>query len=443
MRRRFAPALAGAILALLCAATAPAAPPTPRVAPGAGQGEALVYTVTLKDTIHPITARFIREAIERANRDRAALLILKLDTPGGFVTSMEDIVKSITDSRVPIVVYVNGSHAASAGFFITIAADVAVMAPGTRTGAAHPVSALSKEDKASPEMEKVENDVAAYARSLATNRGRNVRAAEDAVRKSSAFTEQEALKLGLIDLVCSSEGEILEKLDGRVIRRFDGSTQTLRLGRTRVVSLDMTTRERFLSFLANPTLAVFLFLAGLLGLYVEFTHPGMVAPGLIGVVCLLLFALATQLLPINWVGVGLIMLAVVMFILEIKVPSYGMLTIGGIACLIVGSMMLIRKTEGDFGVAGGLVLGVAAGVGVIMAILTTLVVRSLRRRPTTGMAGLVAEVGTALTDLDPEGSVFVHGEYWNARARRPPVRQGARVRIVQVRGLLIEVEEVP
>jgi len=444
MRRRggFA-ALAGVALIgpVLCAAGL-AAPPAARVAPAAATGEALVYTVTLKDTIHPITARFIREAIERANRDGAALLILKLDTPGGFVSSMEDIVKSITDSRVPIVVYVNGSHAASAGFFITIAADVAVMAPGTRTGAAHPVSVLTKEDKASPEMEKVENDIAAFARSLATNRGRNARAAEDAVRKSSAFTEQEALKLGLIDLVCSSEGEILEKLDGRVIRRFDGRSQTLHLGRTRIVSLDMTTRERFLSFLANPTLTVFLLLAGLLGLYVEFTHPGMVAPGLAGAVCLLLFALSTQILPINWVGVGLILLAVVMFVLEIKVPSYGMLTVGGVACLVVGAMMLIRKTEGDFGVAHGLIFGVATGVGTIMAVLTTLVVRSLRRRPTTGTAGLIAEVGTALTDLDPEGRVFVHGEYWNARARRPPVRQGARVRIGQVRDMLIEVDEV-
>ncbi len=441
-------AVVGAVIALLWIAAAPAAPPAPRGASAqrpqsaAGAGEALVYTVTLKDTIHPITARFIREAIERADRDGAALLILRLDTPGGFVTSMEDIVKSITDSRVPIVVYVNGSHAASAGFFITIAADVAVMAPGTRTGAAHPVSALTKEDKASPEMEKVENDVAAYARSLATNRGRNAKAAEDAVRKSSAFTEQEALKLGLIDFVCNSEAEILGKLDGRVIRRFDGRTETLRLGRTRIVSLDMTTRERFLSFLANPTLAAFLLMAGLLGLYVEFTHPGIVAPGLIGVVCLLLFALSTQLLPINWVGVGLILLAVVMFILEIKVPSFGMLTVGGIACLIVGAMMLVKKAGGGVGVAYGLVFGIAASVGLIMAILTTLVVRSLRRRPTTGPAGLLAEVGMALTDLDPEGRVFVHGEYWNARARRPPVRQGARVRIVQVHDLSIEVEEV-
>ncbi len=407
-------------------------------------GEALVYTITLDDIIHPISARFFKEAIAKANEARASLLIVRLDTPGGLASSMEEMIRAITSSRVPVVVYVNGSKAASAGFFLTIAADVAVMAPGTRMGAAHPVMLVGEVPKDSPMMNKVENDAAAYARSLAANRGRNAKAAEDAVRKSSAFTEREALALGLIDFICNDEHEILRRLDGRKIRRFDGTFETLHLGGARFVSLDMTTRERFLSMLANPTLATFLLLVGILGLYVEFTHPGLVAPGLIGGVCLLLFALATQIMPVNWVGVGLIVLGIVMFILELKVPSYGMLTLGAVTCLILGALMLFRTPEGisEVQVARWAIVSIAGSAALIMSILTTLVVRSFRRRPTTGAAGLIAEEGTALTDLEPDGRVFVHGEYWNARSRSP-VKKGSRVRVTRVHDLLLEVEEFP
>ncbi|MFQ5878475.1 MAG: nodulation protein NfeD [Acidobacteriota bacterium] len=428
-------------IAVLAAALPAAA--TASAGPEEVHAVGVVYTVTLDDVIHPVTARYFAEALDAADDAGAVLLILKLNTPGGLVSSMESMITAINASGVPVVVFVNGSKAASAGFFLTIAADVAVMAPGTRMGAAHPVSALTRMPKDSPEFAKAENDMAAYARSLAENRGRNAEAAEEAVRESSAFTEREALELGLIDYICRDEGEILEILDGREIRRFDGSLQTLRLGQVRIVPLDMSGRERFLSLLANPALAAFLLLAGVLGLYVEFTHPGMIAPGLIGAVCLLLFALATQVLPINWVGLGLIVLGLVMFVLEIKVTSYGMLTLGGIGCLVLGSVMLFRELEGIPGLetARGVVAAIAASAGILMAILTTLVVRAWRSRPTTGAVGLLSEEGTAITDLDPEGRVFVHGEYWNARARRPIVR-GARVRVVRVRALQLEVEEI-
>ena len=405
--------------------------------------EALVFSVTMEEAVHPITAAYFKEAIERANDEGAALLILKLDTPGGLVSSTEDMVRAITTSRVPIVVFVFGSKAASAGFFLTIAADVAVMAPGTRMGAAHPVPSLGEVPKESPMATKIENDVAAYARSLAGNRGRNVKAAEEAVRISRAFTEREALQAGLIDFVAGDEAEILRLLDGRTIRRFDGRRETLRLERVRIVTLDMSTRERFLSFLADPNVALFLLLLGAVGLYIEFTHPGMIAPGLIGGVCLLLFALASRILPINWVGVALILLGIVMFLLEIKVTSYGLLTLGGLACLILGSLMLFRPGEGgipEVRVAWWAVGSVAGSAGLIMAALTGLVVRSHRVRPTTGTSGLVGEIGTALSDLAPEGRVFVHGEYWNARAARP-IAQGARVRVVAVRDLCVDVEE--
>jgi len=402
-----------------------------------------VYTVTLDDAIHPITARYLANAIETANRQDAALLIVRLDTPGGLQTSMEEMITAITHSRVPVVVFVHGSKAASAGFFLTIAADVAVMAPGTRMGAAHPVSAIGEIPNDSPMMAKIENDAAAYIRSIATNRGRNPAEAEKAVRESRAFTEQEALDLGLIDMVCNNEEEILARLDGRTIHRFQGGSETLHLAPARIESLDMTASERFLSLLANPALTALLLFAGMLGLYVEITHPGLVAPGLIGGVSLLLFMLSTQILPVNWVGVLLIVLGLLMFLLEIKIVSHGALTAGGIACLVVGGMMLYRGAPEFPGLAAAraIIFSVALSAAVIMGALTILISRVWRRRPETGVSGLVAEEGTALTDLDPDGRVFVHGEYWNAHARSP-VRKGARVRVAAVTGLLLEVEEV-
>ncbi|HXH27959.1 MAG TPA: nodulation protein NfeD, partial [Candidatus Polarisedimenticolia bacterium] len=419
-------------------------------APAAPQQEALVYRASLDAAIMPVTASFLESSLKTANDAGARLFILELDTPGGLVTSMEGMVRAITSSRAPVVVFVNGSKAASAGFFITIAADVAVMAPGTRIGAAHPVLAVGEIPKDSPMNAKIENDIAAYARSLASNRGRNAKAAEEAVRKSSAYTEREALKIGLIDFICKDDAEILKKLDGRTIKRFDGRSETLHLAPWRIVTLSMSRRERALMLLADPTLALILLLIGIIGLYVEFTHPGLIAPGLVGAISLLLFALSTQLLPLNWVGLALVALGITMFVLEIKVPSYGLLTLGGIVCLILGSLVLFKQPPSipnvpqapdGFGVARWAIASLAGTAGLIMAILTTLVARSHRRRPTTGSVGLVAEEGEALTDLDPIGRVFVHGEYWNARARTP-IRKGARVRVVAVRDLLLDVEEV-
>jgi membrane-bound serine protease (ClpP class) len=427
------------------AAPIAAAPPTRSALAGAPaeSKEALIVTVTLDDAVHPITARFFKDALSKADKEEAALLILRLDTPGGLMTSMEEMITAITHARTPVVVFVHGSKAASAGFFLTIAADVAVMAPGTRIGAAHPVAAMGEIPKDSPMMAKVENDAAAYIRTLATNRGRNAAVAETAVRDSKAFTEQEALASGLIDFIASNETEIITKLGGRPIQRFSGERVTLDLSRTRTVSLDMSGRERFLSLLANPALAALLLFVGVLGLYVEFTHPGMIAPGLVGGVCLLLFMMSTQTLPVSWVGVGLVVLGLVMFVLEIKVASHGALTAGGIASLIVGSMLLFRGASDlpGFHAARLLIVGIAASAGVLMGILSLLIARVWRRKAVTGAAGLLSEEGTALTDLDPDGRVFVHGEYWNAHAG-VPVRRGARVQVTGVRDLVLDVEEL-
>ncbi|HYS05876.1 MAG TPA: nodulation protein NfeD [Candidatus Dormibacteraeota bacterium] len=440
-RRGFA--LGAALAVLLVAGAALASEPHP----ASSASEAVVYSVTLNDALFPISAGYLKDALAKANEGGAALFILKLDTPGGLVSTVEEMVRDITSSKAPVVVFVNGSKAASGGFFLTIAADVAVMAPGTRIGAAHPVllPILPTGGGAAVDptlMTKAENDLAAYARSLASNRGRNEKLAEEVVRKSSSFTEREALKLHLIDYVCRDENEILSLLDGKSIRRFDGTTQTLRLSRVRIVPLDMSTRERLLGVLADPTLAIFLLFGGIVGLYIEFTHPGMIAPGVIGAICLILFALAAQILPMNWIGVALVVAGIVMFLLELKVPSYGTLTVGGVACLVLGALMLFKNEPGmpEVAVARWTIVSIAGSAALIMAILTTLIVRVSRLKVTTGSAGLVGERGTALTDVGSEGRVFVHGEYWNARAARP-IQKGANVRVTRVRDLVLDVEE--
>jgi membrane-bound serine protease (ClpP class) len=446
-------ALALGVLAARTAAAAHKKPATPTAPPehkpaaaaavSATRGpEAAVYTITIDAIIHPISASYLHDALRRADHEGAALVIIRLDTPGGMMSSMQEMITDITHSRAPVVVFVHGSQAASAGFFLTISADVAVMAPGTRIGAAHPVIMGTEEAKDSPMMEKIENDAAAYVRSLASNRGRNVVQAEKAVRESLAFTEQEALKLGLIDMVCHDESEILHRLDGRTIKRFSGTSETLQLSRTRMVSLDMSRSERFLSLLANPVLSSMLLFLGLVCLYLEFTHPGIIAPGVIGGLCLLLFLLSTRTLPVNWAGVALVIAGVTLFLLEIKMGSHGILTAGGIACLVVGAFILFPSSADLPGARAArvLILGVAAGAGGVMAILTTLVRRVWRIRPTTGSSGLIDERGTALTDLDPLGRVFVHGEYWNARSLRP-LRKGAAIRVTGVHDLVLDVDE--
>ncbi len=405
---------------------------------------AAVVKITVAGPIQPVTAEYIVRAIDRADREGASLVILSLNTPGGLDSSMRQIIEKVVNARTPIACYVSpsGARAASAGFFIGIACDIFAMAPGTSTGAAHPVGLSLLGQGMDKTMEdKVTNDAASYIKTLAEKRGRSVKAAEDAVRLSVSYTEQEALKAGVVDLVARSDAELIAALDGRTIRRFGGGTETLSLKGQPIVDVPMSFRQRFLMTISDPNLAYILLIIGLLGLYFEFAHPGAVLPGVLGGICLLLFVFAMQILPINYVGLLLILLAIVLFILEVKVHGFGALGIGGIAAMIIGSLMLIK---GPPFLRPGLqvVLPVALGFSLILIFLVTIVVRAHRRRAVTGKEGMVGETGTARTDVAPEGKVFVHGELWDAETMGPPVHAGEKVRVVKVlENLKVRVEK--
>jgi len=403
-----------------------------------------VLQIKVDAPIHPVTSEYVIKSLEKADRDGADLVILTLDTPGGLDASMRQIIEAIVNARTPVAAFVgpSGSRAASAGFFIALACDVFAMAPGTSTGAAHPVGlSLTGQSMDKTMEDKVTNDAAAYVRTIAEKRGRNVRLAEDAVRKSLSYTEREALEGGLIDLVAVSEAELVAKLDGRTIKRFDGSERPLALGGKPVLDWPMTFRQRFLLTIASPNLAYILLMIGLVGLYFEFSHPGAILPGVLGGISLLLAVFAFQILPINYVGLGLIILAVILFILEIKVQSFGMLAVGGIAAMIIGSLMLVKAPIAELRPSLHFVLPVVLAVSLIVLFLLTLVFRAHARRSFSGREGMIGETGTARTDLSPTGKVFVHGELWEAEAMEP-VRTGEKVKVIEVlEGLKVKVSK--
>ncbi len=395
-----------------------------------------VRKIVVNAPIHPITSEYVVGAVHDAERAGARLLVIGLNTPGGLDTSMREIIEAIVNAKVPVAAYVSpsGARAASAGFFIGVACDIFAMAPGTSTGAAHPVGVSMTGQAMDKTMEeKVTHDAASYIKSLAAKRGRNVAMAEDAVRKSLSYTEEEALKGGLIDLVAKSDGDLLAALDGKALKRFDGATMSLALAGEPVVEVPMSFRQRFLLTISNPNLAYILLMIGLLGLYFEFANPGAVLPGVLGGICLLLAIFSFQILPINYVGLLLIVLAIALFVLEVKVHSYGVLSIGGIVAMLIGSMMLIDSPVPELRPSLRLIIPVAAGISLVCIFLVTLVVKAQARRALTGREGMVGEIGTARTDLVPAGKVFVHGELWEAESDQP-VREGERVRVVAVVG---------
>ncbi|MEE9219256.1 MAG: nodulation protein NfeD [Acidobacteriota bacterium] len=434
MKIRASLLVAGALAASIAIADAPARP--------------LVYVVTVRDAIHPASAAYVERILREAGERGASLVVLKLETPGGLVTSTEQIIEAIKASPAPVAVFVSSTKAASAGFLITLASDFAAMAPGTRIGAAHPVGMFGqggqREDQEDSSgrsaMEaKVESDIAAFARTLAQNRGRNVEAAESAVLKSVSFTEREALEQGLIDAICNDVPDLLQVLEGKLLKRFDGRSQKVEIANALIVETDMTFKENVLSVIANPTLAFFLLGLGVLGIYVEFTHPGLVLPGVVGAICLLLFAFAAQVLPVNVLALLLILGAIVLFILEVNVASYGMLTVAGIALMALGALMLFDAPIPEMRVPLGTVLPVCIAIGIICTLVLHFALSAQRQEVTTGREGLELEIGTALSDLNPRGRVFVHGEYWDAVSRKP-IRQGQQVRVRKIERLLLEVE---
>jgi membrane-bound serine protease (ClpP class) len=406
---------------------------------------ASIYRITVDAPVHPISSEYITRSIDRADKDGASLLIIVLNTPGGLDSSMRDIITKILASPVPVMVYVapGGARAASAGFYIGISSDLFVMAPGTSTGAAHPVG-VSITGQAMDKImeEKVTHDAASYIKTLAEKRGRNVQAAEDAVRKSLSYTEKEALEKGLIDLVAASEEEIMARLDGKTIKRFNGDTDELRLKGEAVVDIPMTARQKFLLTISNPNLAYILLMLGLLGLYFEFAHPGAILPGVLGAISLLLAIFSFQILPINYVALLLILLAIALFILEVKVQSFGILGVGGVIAMVIGSIMLVNSPIPELQPSLKIVIPMAVGLSLIFLFLLFLVVRAHSRRAFTGKEGLVGEIGTAQTDLSPEGKVFVHGELWNAEAAET-ITKGSKVRVNRVLdSLKIRVEKL-
>lgn len=402
-----------------------------------------VLSAEVDSIIHPVSAEFMIATMERADREEASLVVFTLRTPGGLVDSTRDIVTRMIGAKTPVVVFVgpSGARAASAGFLLTIAADVAVMAPGTSIGAAHPVTGDGQQTSETV-SQKAASDFAAYARSIAGKRGRNVELSEAAVTESRAFTEQEALEADppLIDLVASSVADLLKELDGREIGRFDGGRVTLRTAGAEVVEVRMSTRQRLLSAIAHPQIAYLLFSLGTLGLTIELWNPGAILPGVVGGLCLLLAFFAFQILPVNYVGLLLIAFGIVLLVLEIKVASFGLLAAGGIAGLLLGSMMLIDSPLPELQIGLQLILPVVAAVAVIVLGLVRLAVRALMRPATTGTAGMLQERGRALGDFGPgiEGRVATHGEIWTAVADAP-IREGDPVEVVAVDGLTIRV----
>jgi membrane-bound serine protease (ClpP class) len=396
--------------------------------------------VTLSDSIQPASLRYLQRGLEVADSSGAELTIIDLDTPGGLLTSLRQMTTAITTAHRPVVVYVtpSGARAASAGFFLLIAADVAAMAPGTNAGAAHPVGGEGA-DLTKTLAEKVTNDAAALIRSLADQRGRSSEWAEKAVRESLSYTEREALEKHLIDVIATDRGELLKWLDGRTIKRFDGRTEKLDTSAPEIVAVDPNLGDKLLSVIAHPNIAYLLLLLGLGGIYLELTHPGAVLPGVLGGVSLLLAAFALSVLPINYVGVLLILLGIGFFLLEVKVASYGLLTVAGLVSFILGSLMLVNSPFPAMRVGLAVVLPTAVAVAFVVMFLLGRVIRSHRQRPITGVEGLVGEIGTAATPLDPHGRVLVHGEYWDAMSRSS-VAVGAEVRVVKANDRQLEVE---
>lgn len=400
-----------------------------------------VVKIRIDDTIQPIAAEYIDRAIERARQTNADAVLIELSTPGGLLDSTRSIIEKILASPVPVIVYVapTGARAASAGFFILESADVAAMAPGTNTGAAHPVE-LGGGKMDDTMKAKVENDSAAFMRSFVGPRGRNVALAETAVRESKSWTDQEALQQHLIDIVAKDQSDLFHQLDGRTIKRFDGKQVKLNLSADSVDEMQMTLRQRILDFLLDPNIAFLVLAIGALALYMEFNHPGAVVPGVVGIVFILLALFALNLLPTRYAAFTLIMGAFVLFALEAKFATHGVLGIGGIALLTIGGLLLVDGPIPQMRVSLWMALGVSVPLGAITVFLMSIALRARRNKVVTGQQGMIGAVGEARTDIDPEGKVFVQGELWNAHA---PSRVGIGEQVVvrKIEGLELEVEK--
>ena len=407
------------------------------------QSRPRVVEISLNMMIHHVSAEYVVRGIKFANDTHADAILLELNTPGGLENSMRDIVAAILNSSVTVITFVapSGASAASAGFFILEAGDLAVMAPGTNSGAAHPVVLGGAEVGKTMEA-KIENDAAAYIRSYVVKRGRNATLAEDAVRKSSSYSDKEALDGKLIDAVLSTPSAIFRRYDGQAIKRFNDTTTTLQLKEAELVAYRMPGLEQFFAWVADPNIAFILGALGLACLYIEFTHPGLVAPGVVGAVAIVLAMYAFNLLPLNSMGVLLLLLGIGLLALEVKVMSHGVLAGAGILTLVLGALLLVNSPWPQARIHLSTAVAVAAPLGVIIVILLRFAIAAKMRKAVTGEAGMVDAMGIAKTDLRPSGQVLVHGELWEARARQP-IAKGAHVRVREIDGLTLVVEPGP
>jgi membrane-bound serine protease (ClpP class) len=412
-----------------------------------------VLKIAINDVIQPVTVEYIGRAFEMAAANHDQAVLIEMNTPGGLLDSTREIIKKIESSPVPVIVYVapTGSRAGSAGIFILEAADVAAMAPGTNAGAAHPVL-LFGPIAAKPDDEmnrKIENDTAAFMRSIASKRGRNVELAESAVRESKSFTDQEALDKKLIEYIATSEQDLFRQLNGKSFKRFNGTTVTLNLQNNDkdnnrdqpIRDYPMTLKERILSYIMDPNVAFILLAIGALALYAEFNHPGAVIPGTVGVVFILLAAFALNLLPVRFAAIAMIIGAFALFAAEAKFASHGVLTTGGIALLTMGGLFLVDAPIPEMRVHLVTALSVSIPLGIITAFLMSIAVRARRNKVVTGQQGLIGEIGIAETLLAPAGKVFVHGELWDA-VSTVPVPAGEQIVVRQVDGLTLRVDPV-
>ncbi len=392
----------------------------------------------MSGSINPAVSDFLKKGINKASADSVSCIIIELDTPGGLAESMRDIVKAIFASKVPVVIYVapSGARAASAGVMITMAADIAAIAPGTNIGAAHPVGAGGKEIEGSM-SEKVTNDMVAHARSIANKRGRNADWVEKAVRKSVSVTETEALKANVIDIVAKDIDDLIRQINGRKIE----NKGVLKLENVKKTVLKEDLRTKILKTISNPNIAYILMMIGLAGLYFELSHPGAVLPGVVGGISIILAFFAFQTIPVNYAGFLLIVLAIVFFIMEMKMTSYGLLSVAGITSLLLGSLMLFENSGSDMRLSWGVLIPTLVMVSGFFVVISGLVFKSHLSKPRTGARGLVGEIGMVKEALVPEGKVFVHGELWKATSK-DPIETGVRVRVVKIINLVLEVEPV-
>jgi membrane-bound serine protease (ClpP class) len=398
-----------------------------------------VIAVNVDGVVHPITAEIVASAIEHAKQQNASLLLVRLNTPGGLMDAMEKTIEEMLASPVPVVTYVvpSGGRAASAGFFLLEAGDLAAMSPSTRTGAAHPVVMNGEMDAVM--AQKVENDAAAGLRSLCIKRGRNAELAETTVRQSQSFTEREALDQHLIDLIAANDQDLLTALDGRTVTRIDGRTATLHTAGAEIENYDLSLRQKIVRSIADPNIALVLLVIGALSIYIEFNAPGLIVPGVLGAILVLLGLSAISVLPINWLGAALLLLAFTLFILEAKFASHGILGVGGAVSMVLGAVMLVDSPLPEMRVHWGTAIALALPFSAITVFLLSLAVRARRSKVETGSEGMIGETGAAITDLAPSGKIFIHGEYWNAVSPRP-VAAGARVRVTAIDKLQLTVE---